>query len=89
MPDGDPEKTGGEVDVARELRNCAADVHARDCAAHHTYCSCGLLGRCGDMMREAAARIEVALEAFDLPDKTDAERIRVARYALVAERKAP
>ncbi|RPI44639.1 MAG: hypothetical protein EHM67_03520 [Hyphomicrobiaceae bacterium] len=88
MSDSGPEK-GGEVDVARELRNCAADVHARDCMAHHAPCSCGLLGRCGDMMREAAARIEVAIEALNLSNKTAEERIFIARYALTAERKAP
>jgi hypothetical protein len=89
MPDDDKEKTVREVDVARELRDCAADVHARDCLAHHAPCSCGLLGRCGDMMREAAARIEVALEALNLSNKTAEERIFIARYALAAERKAP
>lgn len=78
------------IDVPKELRDCAADVHTRECLAHHTACSCGLHGRCGDALREAAARIEVALEALAaaIGDPAQADKwARAAHYALTSERK--
>ena len=79
--------------ITELLRDHAADVHLRGCPAQP--CTCLRDRRAGDLMREAAARIEVCLEAIDLAigeqDNTEKviDRIKAARYALLAARPEP
>lgn len=81
-------------DVSDSLRDHAADVHARDCPAREPACTCtcGYNLRSAEMLREAAARIEVAVEMLQpyLRIEEDIEQLRAARaayYALTAERR--
>jgi hypothetical protein len=88
--------TGLEMadDVSDGLRDHAADVHARDCPAREPACTCtcGHSLRSAELLREAAARIEVAVEMLQPYTKIeeDIELLRAARaayYALTAERR--
>jgi hypothetical protein len=78
------------MSIVDELRDCAADIHTRECTAKHTLCTCGFASRCTDLLREAAARIEVALEALaEIIDDNKTSAVRRAEYALTTDRKAP
>jgi hypothetical protein len=80
------------ADVVIDLRNAAADIHSRDCPQSRLTCDCGRQRAADDLLREAAARIEVAIEALRGGVEgggDDAKVIRVALYALTSDRKAP
>src|SRR5262245_40065051 len=72
--------------IVDHLRNHLADVHGKNCDRRTTPCTCHYETVAEELMREAAARIEVALEALIEDNETSRKR---ALYALVAPRPEP
>jgi hypothetical protein len=74
--------------VVDQLRDHIADVHGADCDRRTVPCTCHYEKRAEELIREAAARIEVAIEALQGSDNRPPS-IQAALYALTAERPAP
>lgn len=76
--------------VVLKFRDHAADIHSQGCPQRLTRCTCDRSKKSDDLLREAAARIEVAVEALQPlleGDKEHSKIIRAAYYALTAARK--
>jgi len=72
--------------IVDQLRDHLADVHGGTCERRTIACTCHYERRAEELMREAAARIEVALEALQEDNPTSRRR---ALYALIAPRPEP
>lgn len=77
--------------VIRQFRDHAADVHSNGCPQRLHRCECGRSRQSDELLREAAARIEVAIETLEpmlqYDDPAIAKVFRAAYYALTAARK--
>lgn len=72
--------------IVDNLRNHLADVHKSTCSRSIAKCDCHYDKAGEELMREAAARIEVAIEALQENNETSRAR---AIYALTAPRPEP
>jgi hypothetical protein len=71
--------------IIEQLRDHVADTHRRDCAHNRAKCICGYDQRTEELIREAAARIEVAVDALTGSSERPPS-LKGAFYALTAER---
>jgi hypothetical protein len=72
--------------IVDTIRYHLADVHGPNCDRRTIMCTCHYDKNTEEIMREAAARIEVAIEALTENNDTSIKR---ALYALIAPRPEP